>query len=188
VAKKNEERAPLHEYISAGGAFLSALAAIVAAAFSADSSRTARDALASNEKAAFETQRTALFSQFQEQYNSVSSQFPPRHRDRLFRPARGSDDFARLEHYWFFCFSEWYETNRVNPKAFGDFWRNYYTPLIADGLEIPSLRYVLETRIRTRGPGRGEWRTYLKDLARIARDDGHPLSADVEARILQDQS
>jgi hypothetical protein len=172
-----------HDDITAFGALVSAAVAIVAALFSWDSSQTAHRALASSERINVETQRANLFEQFQEQYNAVSGQFPKRHLERTFRPAPGSDDYARLEHYWFFCFSEWYATNRVNPQASANLWRDYYTPLIADGLEIPSLRYVLEDRIRTRGAGRGDWRSYLRELARIAREDGHPLAPDVERAI-----
>lgn len=180
---KGLRRFEVHEYISAGAAFLSALAAIVAATFSAESSKTARDALQSNERLSIETERSSLFGQFQEQYNGVSSRFPKRLLDRSFRPPRGSDDYARLESYWFFCFSEWYETTRVNPKAYQDLWRNYYTPLIADGLEVPSLRYALEDRIRSRGPGKGEWHSYLRELATIAKDYDKPLSRDAQRKL-----
>jgi hypothetical protein len=162
---------------------LSALAAVAAAIFSGYSSLTARHALRLTERISVENERTELFSQFQDEYRAVSSQFPARHHEPNFKPAPGSDDFARLERYWFFVFSEWYETNRVNPGAFGDLWQNYYTPLVADGLELQSLSYVLEERIRLRGAGRGEWHNFLKELAKIAREDGHPLSADVEAAL-----
>lgn len=173
------------ESLSVFAAILSAFAAFYAADSSRDSSRIARDALEFSQKTAMQTQRGELFAQFQEQYNGLSSRFPARLLDRSFRPRRGSDEYARLEAYWFFCFSEWYATNRVNPDAFSDLWRNYYTPLIADGLEIPSLRYVLEDRIRSRGVGRGEWKIYLRELADISRQYGRPLSPDVEARLRQ---
>jgi hypothetical protein len=162
---------------------LSALAAVAAAIFSGYSSLTARDALRATERIGVENERTQLFAQFQDEYRAVSSQFPARHHEANFKPPPGSDDFARLERYWFFVFSEWYETNRVNPRAFGDLWRNYYTPLVADALELQSLRYVLEERIRSRGAGRDEWHNFLEELARIARQNGHPLSTDVEAAL-----
>jgi hypothetical protein len=103
--------------------------------------------LRATERIGVENERTQLFAQFQDEYRAVSSQFPARHHEPNFKPTPGSDDFARLERYWFFVFSEWYETNRVNPRAFGDLWRNYYTPLVADALELQSLRFVLEQRI-----------------------------------------
>lgn len=69
----------------------------------------------------------------------------------------------------------------MNPESVGDLWNSYYVPLIADALDIASLRHVLEERIRVRGVGHGEWSHYLKELARIARDyNEKPLSTDVE--------
>lgn len=156
---------------------------IAALLLSAYSAYVAQRAVDSSERISLETQRSTLFSQFQEQYNSISTRFPRSVLDQSFRPKRGSDDYVRMEAYWFFCFSEWYATNRVNRPAIGDLWVNYYTPLISDALEIPSLRYVLEERIRSRGIGRGQWTLYLKELARIARANGTPLSPDVEARL-----
>lgn len=172
-----------HDWLTVTFAGLSALAAFVAAGFSGYSALTAQRALESSEKMSLQSERTELFLQFQEQYNAVSARFPEGILPREFRPKRGSNDYARLEAYWFFCFSEWYATNRVNEPAFRDLWVNYYTPLIADGLEIPSLRHVLEDRIRARGAGRGAWKDYLKDLASIARRYGHPLSKEVEEQI-----
>src|SRR4051794_6692235 len=94
-----------------------------------------------------DAQRAALFSQFQAQYNDVHSRFPEQHRQPDYRPAPGSDEYARLEAYWFFCFSEWYATHRVNAGAYRDLWDDYYVPLVGDGVQINSLRYVLENRI-----------------------------------------
>lgn len=107
--------------------------------------------------------------------------------DPKFRPAAGSDDYARLQAYWFFCFSEWYATHRVNSAAFGELWTDYYAPLIGDGLSIPSLRYVLEDRIRTRGIGGGDWAGFLHDLATIASAHGRPLEADIRKQLAEDR-
>lgn len=125
-------------------------------------------------------------SGLQDQYRAIDERFPKRLHDPNFRPSRGSDEYARLEAYWFFCFSEWYATNRVNSDPLSDLWLNYYRPLVADGLEIPSLRYVLEDRVRSRGAGQGEWRNYLGELSVIARISGKPLSRDVEDKIRND--
>lgn len=172
-----------NQRISVRVTVLSGLAALISAMFSGYSSLTAQEALKLSERTNRDAQRSGIFAQFQERYSVISSRFPARLLDPKFRPRRGSDDYARLEAYWFFCFSEWYATNRVNSDALQDLWKDYYRPLIADGLEIPSLRYVLEDRVRTRGPGRDEWRIYLNELAAIARDFDRPLSPEVEARM-----
>lgn len=156
---------------------------IVAAAFTGGTLLTQREALHANEKAVAETQRTTAFLQFQQQYDSVRDDFPHQYMDPGFRPASGSEEYARLQAYWYFCFSEWYATHRVNPAALGSLWTEYYSPLIADGLKIRSLRHVLEDRIRARGVGGGDWTAYLRELAQIARRHGEPLAKDVEARI-----
>ena len=42
-----------------------------------------------------------------------------------------------------------------------------YEPLVASGLKIPSLRYVLERGIREHGVGSGDWTAFLRELARV---------------------
>lgn len=159
--------------------FLSGVAVLI----SGVSVYTGRQTLHEDEKATADTQRTDLFSQFQQQYSAVSASFPTKYMDPRFRPASGTAEYARLQAYWFFCFSEWYATHRVNPQAFGSLWTDYYAPLIADGLKIPSLRYVLEDRIRTRGVGGGDWTAFITEVASIANAHNEPLETDVQARI-----
>lgn len=162
---------------------LSLIVSIVAAGFTGGTFLTQREALHVNQIAAVQAQRAALFSQFQQQYNTVSGNFPHQYADAKFRPAVGTDEYARLQAYWIFCFSEWYATHRVNPTAFEDLWTNYYAPLIANGLRIPSLRYVLEDRVRAHGAGSGDWAAFLHDIASIAAAHGEPLDATVQAQI-----
>jgi hypothetical protein len=144
---------------------------------------TAHDALRFNKSAQAAAQKSLIFAQFQQQYQAVSNQFPAQLHDPAFRPARDSGDYDRLEAYWIFCFSEWYATQRVNPEVFGDLWPEYYAPLIADGLEIPSLHYVLEDTVATHSLDHGEWGPFLQEIARIAREDGHPLRPELEQRL-----
>jgi hypothetical protein len=162
---------------------LSVTVSVIAAAFTGGTFFTQREALHANQIASTQAQRAALFSQFQQQYNTVSANFPHQFMAPKYRPAVGTDDYARLEAYWIFCFSEWYATHRVNPTAFGDLWSNYYAPLIANGLRIPSLRYVLEDRVRAHGAGSGDWTAFLHDIAGLASAHGEPLDANVQARI-----
>jgi hypothetical protein len=145
---------------------------------------TSRDALRFNKQAQADAQKTAIFAQFQQQYLAVSGQFPPQLTDPNFRPVRDSGDYDRLEAYWLFCYSEWYATHRVNPDLFGDLWQDYYAPLVGDGLDIPSLRYVFEDMVATRQLDRGEWGAFLAEIARIARDEGHPLPPNLQRRLL----
>jgi hypothetical protein len=169
-------------------AVASLIISLASAAFTLGNLWTQRQALHASQSAALQAQRTALFSQFQQQYNTVSESFPRRFLDPKFRPAPGSDDYARLQAYWFFCFSEWYATHRVNPSAFGDLWAAYYAPLIADALKISSLRYVLEDRMRTRGVGGGDWTTFINNVALIARANREPLATDSQAYAIEAQT
>ena len=144
---------------------------------------TAQEALRFNKQAQAAAQRSAIFTQFQQQYLAISSNFPPQLTQRDFRPPRDSGDYDRLEAYWLFCFSEWYATQRVNHGVFGELWSDYYRPLIADGLDIPSLRYVLEDMLNTRPLNRGQWGVFFAEIARLAREYGRPLSPQTEARL-----
>ena len=60
-----------------------------------------------------------------------------------FRPVVGSDDFRKLQDYWIFCYAEWYETNKGDPTSYNELWVNYYSGLILNAMDIPSLRYTL---------------------------------------------
>lgn len=162
---------------------LSLIVSILALAASGLTAWTSHQALDFNKKSAAASQKASLFTQFQLQYLTVASQFPAQVNDPNFRPPRGSDAYARLEAYWLFCFSEWYATRRVNPDAFGNLWTDYYAPLVADGLEIGSLRYVLEDIIATRALDRGQYGEFLAEVARIARADGQPLRPEMEQRL-----
>jgi hypothetical protein len=162
---------------------ISLIISILAFLASALSAWTAHDALRFNKTAQTAAQKSQIFAQFQQQYLAVSSQFPPQLNDPNFRPARDSGDYDRLEAYWIFCFSEWYATQRINPDVFGDLWTEYYAPLIADGIDIPSLHYVLEDTVATHSLNHGEWGPFLQEIARIARDDGHPLRPELEQRL-----
>jgi len=162
---------------------LSLVISILALLASGLTAWTARDALQFNKQSQTDAQKTAIFAQFQQQYLAVSGQFPAQLTDPHFRPTRDSGDYDRLEAYWLFCYSEWYATHRVNQDLFGDLWTHYYEPLIADGLDIQSLRYVLEDMINTRSLDRGDWGPFFAEIARIARDDGHPLTPVFEQRV-----
>lgn len=144
---------------------------------------TARDALHFNKRAQGDAMKAALFSQFQQQYLSVNSQFPAQLMAADFRPQRDSADYNRLEAYWLFVYSEWYATQRVNADAFGSLWTSYYAPLVGDALDIPALRYVLEDMVASRALERGEWGQFLTEVARIAKEDGAPLRPELEQRL-----
>ncbi len=144
---------------------------------------TANRALDFNRKTSAESQRATLFWQFQGQYNAVSGRFPPQLLNSRFQPADGSEAYAKLEAYWMFCFAEYYATHQVNPEAFGELWDGYYVPLIADSLEIPSLRFVLEDMIVTDKLKRGDWNKFLVEMARIARLNDIPLGPAAERKV-----
>jgi len=165
---------------AAFGAFVISL---VTAWFSWGTLNTDRQSLHANSQAAVDAERTTLFLQFEEQYYAIAGRFPKQLHEPQFRPDPRTDDYAKLQAYWFFCFSEWYATQRVNRPAFGDLWVKYYEPLIATGLKIPSLRYVLENGVRKQGVGSGDWAAFLDELAKIASAHGSPLDADVQQKI-----
>jgi len=139
-----------------------------------------------NRETAIQTQKATMFSQFQQQYTVVSSRFPAQHLDPNFRPARGSDDYARLQAYWFFCFSEWYATTKLNPDAFRSLWDTYYSRLIGGALDIRSLRYVLEDMIQNGKLIGRDWPLFFSEVALIAQRQGHPLSVEVERSLSAD--
>jgi hypothetical protein len=130
-----------------------------------------------------DTQKTALFSQFQQQYTAVRAGLPARLNDPTFKPLLGTDEYSHLEAYWFFCFSEWYATNKLSPGAYGGLWKNYYSPLIMNALEIPSLRYAAESMILHYPLDRGDYREFFSELAGLTRLAGNPLSAGAEKRL-----
>jgi len=164
-------------------AIVAVVISVVTAFFAWGALNTDREALHSNAKAALDAERTTLFLQFEDQYYAIAGRFPKQLHDPTFQPAPQTDDYARLQAYWIFCFSEWYATQRVNPSAFGDLWVKYYEPLIATGLKIQSLRYVLEDNVRTHGVGSGDWTVFLRTLEGIASAHGQPLDLDVQQRI-----
>lgn len=151
---------------------LSALALLASTA----SAWTANRSLAFAQKANEQTQRTNLFLQFQSQYYTVTDQFPPRLLEPSFRPVAGSSEYARLEAFWLFSYSVWFASHKVDSQVFEDMWYGYYVPLVGDGLAIPSLHYVLENSLKTGKQSRGSWNEFLKEVARVGRETGHPLS------------
>ncbi len=144
---------------------------------------TADRSLEFNRHANEDMQRTTLFSQFQSQYGRVVRSLPPQTLDKDFRPLEGSDEYNLLENYWQFIFAQWFATHRVNPTAFKSLWTGFYEPIVADGLEVPSLRYVLHQMILSNRPQRGDWGPFLLEVSRIAHDTHHPLSREAEARL-----
>ncbi|HWJ59391.1 MAG TPA: hypothetical protein VNR68_07150 [Sphingomicrobium sp.] len=179
IAREARTEARRADWLSLLSLSISALA-LMASGLSA---WTATKALDFNRRASSDTQRSTLFWQFQNQYSAVASRFPPQMLDPAFRPADGSDEYARLEAYWFFCFAQWYATHRVNPENFGELWDGYYVPLIADGLETPSLRYVMESMIMSNKMAKGDFNNFLVEMGRIARESGQPLSPVAERRL-----
>jgi hypothetical protein len=167
-------RKHLLDWVAIGISFLAVIATVTSAYY-------ARDGYKLNS----ETQKTALFSQFQQQYSAVSSRFPPEFQEPNFHPKRGSDDYARLEAYWLFCYSEWYATHRLSPKAYRRLWNEYYTPLIENALNTPSLRGVLEDMIMSYNINRGDYRPFFRELAALAHQAGTPLSCEVQKRVLR---
>jgi type II secretory pathway pseudopilin PulG len=183
VAEDNAEEARVEGERGLRRADLSLAISIFAFLASGATAWTAQESLRFNKQTQADAQKATIFAQFQQQYLSINSQFPPQLTQADYRPPRDSGEYDRLEAYWLFCFSEWYATQRVNHDLFGDLWSDYYAPLIADGLDIPSLRYVLEDMLNTRPLDRGEWGAFFAEIARIAREDGKPLSPQTEQRV-----
>jgi hypothetical protein len=159
---------------------LSTLISLIALIATIVNAHSSYSALQFNQRATMETQQAALFAQFQHEYSSVNSRFPAAYLDPKFQPVRGSDDYARLQSYWIFCYSEWYATNKFDPDSFKRLWTDYYSPLVTDGLDIPSLRYVLEDMIKTHLLERGSWDEFLIELSKLARASGKPLTPAAE--------
>jgi len=144
---------------------------------------TSHESLKTNKEISLESQRVMLFANFQQQYNNVSSRFPKRVLDSKFRPAKGSDDYQRLQAYWLFCFSEWYATHKINEQGFGPLWKDYYSQLILGALETPSLKGVLEDMIAARTNEHGDWDKFLIDLSDLAKTGGQQLDPKSEQYI-----
>ena len=162
---------------------LALLVTAVTAYFTYDSVRVSRSATRESGRNADRAQETSLFAQFQEEYSGVASRFPRHFLAPTFKPRRGSEDYARLEAYWFFCFSEWYATNRIFPEASRQLWTAYYAPLIMNGLEIPSLRYTVQNMIYSFDLRRGSYRNFFIAVAALARQENQPLSPISERRL-----
>jgi hypothetical protein len=124
------------------------------------------------------TQKAAIFSQFQQQYTAIEGRFPPQMQQPDFRPPVGSDDFRKLQDYWIFCYAEWYETNIGDPASYNDLWVNYYSDLILNAMDIPSLRYTLAIMMRDYGANRKYMQEFYSALRHLAANAGKPLTAD----------
>jgi len=122
-----------------------------------------------------QAEQAGLFTQFQEEYNAVSARFPPRLLDPTFQPARGSDDYRRLEEYWIFCYAEWFATHDLNGGTYGNLWTHYYATLVLNALDIPSLRYVVIDMMTLPDAHRGAYPTFYGDLSVLAGAAGKPL-------------
>lgn len=113
-----------------------ATAALIVSGMSAYSSWSA---LQVNESAA----RAQLFSNFQQQYSVIASQFPQRLFDPTWHPAVDSEEWWKLKRYWDLCYVEWYVTQELHPELYGPLWTSFYSKAIGDALDYPSLRGVL---------------------------------------------
>jgi len=171
-------RADKRSMLSVGIAAL----ALMTSGFSAWTSSRALDL---NRRTNLLNQRASMFAQAQSQYGSLASNFPAQVNDPEFRPVDGSDGYADIEAYWFFCFSEWYATHRVNPEAYLDVWSSYFVPLMADSLQVPSLRFVLEDIIMDERMSSPDWVRFLSEVSRVADSSGHPLSVEARLRLQQ---
>lgn len=97
-----------------------------------------------------------------------------------FRLAVGSDDFRKLEDYGIFCYAEWFETNKGDPASYNDLWVAYYSGLILNAMDVPSLRYTLI--IMMQDYGHQEYmQEFYNDMRGLAAKEGKPLTADATA-------
>jgi len=113
--------------------------ATAALAVSIISAYLSLSALQVNKKAA----RAQLFSNFQQQYGVIASQFPANIFDPSWHPPVGSEDWWKLKRYWDLCYVEWYATQKLHPELYGSLWKTFYAEVIGDALDYPSLRGVL---------------------------------------------
>lgn len=142
---------------------LIATAALVVSGLSTYSSLTA---LQVNKKAA----RAQLFSNFQQQYAGVASQFPSKLSDPNWRPERDSEDWWKLKRYWDLCYVEWYATQRLHPELYGPLWDTFYSHVIGDALDYRSLRGVLvdlmQLQQRDKAPDKNDFYDFLRARAK----------------------
>ena len=94
---------------------------------------------------------------------------------RDFRPLPSSGDYKRLEDYWIFAYAEWFATVKNKPFLGTDLWETYYSGLVTDALEIPSLRYVAEDMMRANGDRRKDLTEFFAVLRELASRAGRPL-------------
>jgi hypothetical protein len=129
-------------------------------------------ALHVNEKAA----RAQLFSNFQQQYAVIASQFPPNIFDPNWHPAVGSEDWWKLKRYWDLCYVEWYATQRLHPELYGPLWKTFYAEVIGDALDYSSLRGVLIDLMRRQQPDKAPHKNlFYEELRTRAKEKGLSL-------------
>lgn len=175
-ATRGSNRADKRSMLSIGIAAL----ALMASGFTA---WTSSRSLELNRRTNLLNQRASMFAQVQSQYSDIAARFPAQLNDPSFRPVDGSDGYSDLESYWFFCFSEWFATHRVNPEAYQDVWASYFVPLMADSLQVPSLRYVLEDIVMDERMSSPDWVRFLTEVSRVADASGHPLTPQARQRL-----
>jgi hypothetical protein len=79
-------------------------------------------------------------------------------------------DLARAA-YWHHAWDEWYVSERLAPREFGDLWRSFFSVAVVAGLRHPALRARLDTLASDENAGFG---AYAKDFVEVLRqiDDG----------------
>lgn len=120
-------------------------------------------------------QQSAIFAQFQMQYNMIASRFPAPLLDPTFRPVHGSEDYRRLTDYWIFCYAQWFETEKSRFASHRALWTQYYSGLVLNALEIPSLRYVFLEMQKDYGVNRPEMQEFYRAIGELAAKAGQPL-------------
>ena len=123
-----------------------------------------------------EIQKSALFSQFQQQYDSISARFPNNLLEKDYQPKRGSNEYKRLQDYWIFCYAEWFATNKSGNSGYRNLWTDYYVGLIQNALEIPSLRYVLQDMMQSYGTDKLKMQAFYNEIRRLAQQEGIALT------------
>lgn len=114
--------------------FISAVSAVIAVAsaiFAFNANRNNRHVAA-----------TQIFLQLRENYLLIQATLPPRLRELNWVAEVDSDDWRKLEAYWYQIFNEWFITRKLYGGVYKDLWNEFYAETVKSALKHSSIRHV----------------------------------------------
>jgi hypothetical protein len=121
--------------------------------------------------------KAQIYIELRYRFIEIYDNLPAEYNSETWLPDIGTDEWKRIQQYWYHAFNEWFITNKLDKWQLNSLWRKYYKGAILSGLRNRPLRYVLNRMLDDERGFAGYKSSFEKELDQIWKNSNTESSS-----------